>query len=77
MEQNQSDADTSKQSAKTQNNRRRKKQYYNRIRQQMEFYFGDANLSKDRYLNKLIAINPCKFEFILHFFKCTIFKLLF
>lgn len=40
--------------------RKRKKQYYNRIRHQMEFYFGDANLSKDRFLNKLLAINECK-----------------
>lgn len=40
--------------------RKRKKQYYNRIRHQMEFYFGDANLSKDRFLNKLLAVNPCK-----------------
>lgn len=41
--------------------RKRKKQYYNTIRKQMEFYFGDANLSKDRFLNKLIATDPCKF----------------
>lgn len=40
--------------------RKRKKQYYKTIRQQMEFYFGDANLSKDRFLNKMIAADPCK-----------------
>lgn len=40
--------------------RKRKKQYYNTIRQQMEFYFGDANLCKDRFLNKMIAADPCK-----------------
>lgn len=61
MEQVQSDADANKQSGKTQHVRKRKKQYYKRIRQQMEFYFGDSNLSKDRYLNKLIAINPCTY----------------
>lgn len=38
--------------------RKRKKQMYNEIRQQMEFYFSDANLSKDRYLKKLIADDP-------------------
>lgn len=59
MEQVQSDADANKQSGKAQHVRKRKKQYYKRIRQQMEFYFGDSNLSKDRYLNKLIATNPC------------------
>lgn len=40
--------------------RKRKKQIYNAIRQQMEFYFGDANLSKDRFLKKLIADDPGK-----------------
>uniref|UniRef100_A0A1A9W8M7 Uncharacterized protein n=1 Tax=Glossina brevipalpis TaxID=37001 RepID=A0A1A9W8M7_9MUSC len=33
--------------------RKRKKHYFNAIRQQMEFYFGDANLTKDRFLRKL------------------------
>lgn len=60
MEPNQSDLGANKQSAKAQHIRKRKKQYYNRIRQQMEFYFGDANLSKDRFLNKLLAVNSCK-----------------
>lgn len=40
--------------------RKRKKQFYNAIRNQMEFYFSDANLSKDRFLKKLIADDPCK-----------------
>lgn len=40
--------------------RKRKKQFYNTIRNQMEFYFSDANLSKDRFLKKLIAEDPCK-----------------
>lgn len=40
--------------------RKRKKQYYNAIRNQMEFYFSDANLSKDRFLKRLIAEDPCK-----------------
>lgn len=39
--------------------RKRKKQFYNAIRNQMEFYFSDANLSKDRFLKKLIADDPC------------------
>lgn len=40
--------------------RKRKKNFFNKIRTQMEFYFGDANLSKDRFLNKLLAENDCK-----------------
>lgn len=43
--------------------RKRKKQYYNAIRNQMEFYFGDANLSRDRFLKKLITEDPCKYEY--------------
>jgi La-related protein 7 len=42
--------------------RRRKKQLYKAIRKQMEFYFSDANLTKDRFLGKLIAGDPCKYE---------------
>lgn len=60
MEAIQSDMELSRQSGKSQQPRKRKKQYYNRIRHQMEFYFGDANLSKDRFINKLLAVNPCK-----------------
>lgn len=41
--------------------RKRKKHYYNAIRAQMEFYFGDANLSKDRFLKQLLDKDPCKF----------------
>lgn len=46
--------------ANCKHHRKRKKQFYNAIRNQMEFYFGDANLSKDRFLKKLIAEDPCK-----------------
>uniref|UniRef100_A0A1B0FQW8 La-related protein 7 n=1 Tax=Glossina morsitans morsitans TaxID=37546 RepID=A0A1B0FQW8_GLOMM len=38
--------------------RKRKKHYFNAIRKQMEFYFGDANLTKDRFLRKLIDKDP-------------------
>lgn len=38
--------------------RQRKKRKINEIRQQMEFYFSDANLSKDRFLNQLVANDP-------------------
>lgn len=38
--------------------RHRKKQKFNAIRQQIEFYFGDSNLSKDRFLKKLIDNDP-------------------
>lgn len=40
--------------------RKRKRYLFNAIRQQMEFYFSDANLAKDRYLKKLIEQNPCE-----------------
>ncbi|XP_046740182.1 la-related protein 7 [Diprion similis] len=38
--------------------RLRKKALHAAIRKQMEFYFGDANLSKDRYLGNLIKQDP-------------------
>lgn len=41
--------------------RHRKKHLYNSILHQMEFYFGDSNLSKDRFLSQLIQEDPCKF----------------
>lgn len=44
--------------------RKRKKHYFNAIRKQMEFYFGDANLTKDRFLRKLIDKDPCKWVYV-------------
>ncbi|PNF30606.1 hypothetical protein B7P43_G06138 [Cryptotermes secundus] len=38
--------------------RHRKKQLYKAIRNQVEFYFSDANLAKDRFLGNLIAEDP-------------------
>lgn len=40
--------------------RLRKKALHAAILKQMEFYFSDANLSKDRYLSELLKKNPCK-----------------
>lgn len=40
--------------------RHRKKLLYNSILQQMEFYFSDSNLSKDRFLSQFISESPCK-----------------
>lgn len=40
--------------------RQRKKRFYNSIRQQIEFYLGDVNLSKDRFFSKLLEESPCK-----------------
>lgn len=46
--------------------RHRKKQLYTSILKQMEFYFSDSNLNKDRFLSQLIeqdnrkSINPLK-----------------
>lgn len=41
--------------------RLRKKALHTAILKQMEFYFSDANLSKDRYLSELIKQNPCNY----------------
>lgn len=49
--------------------RHRKKQLYNSIRTQMEFYFSDSNLSKDRFISQLIRDDPCKKSNIHDFFK--------
>lgn len=38
--------------------RHRKKQLYENILKQMEFYFSDANLTKDRFLGDLVKTNP-------------------
>ncbi|EDW82415.1 uncharacterized protein Dwil_GK25140 [Drosophila willistoni] len=38
--------------------RKRKRHLYNAIRGQMEFYFGDANLSKDRFLRRHVEQDP-------------------
>ncbi|EDW08050.1 la-related protein 7 [Drosophila mojavensis] len=38
--------------------RKRKRHIFNAIRGQMEFYFGDANLSKDRFLRRYIEKDP-------------------
>ncbi|CAG9785441.1 unnamed protein product [Diatraea saccharalis] len=38
--------------------RHRKKNLYEKILKQMEFYFSDANLSKDRFLGELIKNDP-------------------
>lgn len=40
--------------------RLRKKALHNAILKQMEFYFSDANLSKDRYLSELLKKSSCK-----------------
>lgn len=47
-------------SATKKSSRKRKKHIFNNIRQTMEFYFSDANLSKDRFLMRLIEADPGK-----------------
>ncbi|OPL07317.1 hypothetical protein AM593_00180, partial [Mytilus galloprovincialis] len=46
--------------------RKRMKALYGRIKQQMEFYFSDSNLNRDRFMKKQIvdAEDGCK-EFFL------------
>lgn len=40
--------------------RHRKKQLYTSILQQMEFYFSDSNLTKDRFLSQQLESSPGK-----------------
>lgn len=40
--------------------RHRKKLLYKTVCEQMEFYFSDANLSKDRFLCQLVENDPCE-----------------
>lgn len=44
--------------------RLRKKALHASILKQMEFYFSNANLSKDRYLSGLLQESPCKYFFL-------------
>lgn len=53
--------------------RQRKRQLYTNIRAQMEFYFSDSNLSKDRFLSQLIQDDPCKYIIWKYEFLCTHF----
>lgn len=39
--------------------RHRKKQLYNSIVQQMEFYFSESNLAKDRFMSQLLQNDKC------------------
>lgn len=52
--------DSSEENSKSKG-RRRKKLLFKAVCEQMEFYFSDANLSKDRYLRQLVEEDPCKF----------------
>nr|CAD7567941.1 unnamed protein product [Timema californicum] len=44
--------------ALTKEGRHRKKQLYQDLRTQMEFYFSDSNLTKDRFMSNLLQENP-------------------
>ena len=57
--------------------RQRKKKYFNDIRQQIEFYLGDVNLSKDRFFNGLLQESPCKLKIIRNSFIMLINGVLF
>jgi len=45
-------------SLKKKAHKKRKKLLYQTIRKQVEFYFSDANLSRDRLIGKLIQDDP-------------------
>lgn len=47
--------------------RKRKRHFYNAIRQQIEFYFSDSNLSKDRFLQQLISKSSDSSKYLLIF----------
>uniref|UniRef100_A0A182QJF1 Uncharacterized protein n=1 Tax=Anopheles farauti TaxID=69004 RepID=A0A182QJF1_9DIPT len=54
--------------------RSRQKHKFNSIRRQMEFYFSDANLTKDRYLGQLVQRDPfIPLEEFLKFNKIKVF----
>lgn len=38
----------------------KKQNVYKSLAQQIEFYFSSSNLSKDRFMSKLIQDDPCK-----------------
>lgn len=48
----------------TKKSRKRKKHIFNDVRQSMEFYFSDANLSKDRFLMRLIEKDPGECDYV-------------
>lgn len=54
--------------------RRRMKATYTKIREQMEFYFSDANLSKDRFLKKSIEATTDGYIALDVFLKCQKIK---
>uniref|UniRef100_A0A182JA60 La-related protein 7 n=1 Tax=Anopheles atroparvus TaxID=41427 RepID=A0A182JA60_ANOAO len=51
-------SDSKKDKTDANKGRHRKKHKYNAIRKQIEFYFSDANLSKDRYMGQLMQKDP-------------------
>ncbi|XP_053673487.1 la-related protein 7 [Anopheles nili] len=50
--------DAEKEKSDAKKGRHRRKHKFNSIRAQMEFYFSDANLTKDRYLGQLVRNDP-------------------
>uniref|UniRef100_A0A182LYR1 Uncharacterized protein n=1 Tax=Anopheles culicifacies TaxID=139723 RepID=A0A182LYR1_9DIPT len=50
--------DVEKETAAAKKGRHRSRHKFNSIRTQMEFYFSDANLTKDRYMGQLVRDGP-------------------
>ena len=55
--------DINKQKKKS-SKRHRKKALHQEILKQMEFYFSDANLAKDRFIASLLKVEPGEYETI-------------
>lgn len=37
-----------------------KRRMYEKLKNQIEFYFSPSNVAKDRFMNKLLEQDPCK-----------------
>jgi hypothetical protein len=53
--------DSEKQHERASKRQKGKKKIYENILSQIEFYFSPSNLSKDRFISKLISEDPCKY----------------
>lgn len=45
-----------------------KKRIYEKLREQIEFYFSSSNLAKDRFMNQMIQDDPCELLYLYYMF---------